>query len=134
MAAGEKLSFTQKDIHIKGHAIECRINAEDASNGFRPSPGKINSLHIPGGNGVRVDSFLYQGYSVPPHYDSMLAKLIVYATTRDEAIMKMKRALGEFVVDGVITNVDYHFQIMENNVYKSGLYDTGFIENSMGVD
>ena len=134
IAAGHKMQYAQADVKILGHAIECRINAEDASNGFRPSPGKINSLHIPGGNGVRVDSFLYQGYSVPPHYDSMLAKLIVYATTRDEAIMKMKRALGEFVVDGVITNVDYHFQIMENNVYKSGLYDTGFIENSMGVD
>ncbi len=134
IAAGHKMNYKQKDIKISGHAIECRINAEDPSKGFRPSPGKILGLHIPGGNGVRVDSFLYQGYTVPPHYDSMLAKLIVYAGDREQAISKMKRALGEFVVDGVITNVDYHFQIMENEVYKSGVYDTGFIENNMGVD
>lgn len=134
IAYGEKLSYEQKDIKISGHSIECRINAEDPSKNFAPSPGNITALHIPSGIGVRVDSFIYQGYKVSPHYDSMVAKLIVHGRDRVEAMDRMKRALGEFIVDGIKTNVDYHFNIMDNENYKSGDYDTGFINTYMGVD
>ncbi|MBC2425595.1 acetyl-CoA carboxylase biotin carboxylase subunit, partial [Clostridium beijerinckii] len=101
IASGEKLNISQKDIEIKGHAIECRINAEDAEKDFRPSPGKVKGLFMPGGPGVRVDTFLYDGYIIPPNYDSMIAKLIVYGNDREEAINKMRRALGEFLVGGI---------------------------------
>ncbi|HCC06902.1 MAG TPA: acetyl-CoA carboxylase biotin carboxylase subunit [Clostridiales bacterium] len=129
IATGKKLEIMQKDVKINGHAIECRINAEDPEHNFRPSPGKIENMHIPGGLGVRVDSAIYNGYTIPPNYDSMLTKLIVHAKTRTEAIAKMKRALSEFIVDGVKTNIDFHFQILNNEMFKNGTYDTGFIEH-----
>ncbi|PRR79555.1 Biotin carboxylase [Clostridium liquoris] len=127
IASGEKLSFTQEDIEIKGNAIECRINAEDPEKDFRPSPGKIDGLFVPGGLGVRVDSLLYDGYKIPPNYDSMVAKLVVYGKNREEAINKMRRALGEFLIGGIKTNIDYQFNIINNNEFIKGSYDTGFI-------
>lgn len=127
IAAGEELSFKQKDIKIKGHAIECRINAENPKKGFRPSPGKIETLMIPGGFGVRVDSAVYQGYTIPSSYDSMIAKLIVHSNDREDAINKMKRALGEFIVEGIDTNIDFQYEIMNNEKFKSGEFDTAFI-------
>lgn len=127
IAYGEKLEYTQVDINVKGHAIECRINAEDAENNFMPSCGKINIVNVPGGLGVRLDSFIYDGYVVPPNYDSMLGKLIVYANTRDEAIMKMKRALEEYVIEGIKTNIDFHCKILNNKDYKIGKVHTGFL-------
>ena len=107
IADGQKLSFTQQDIEINGHAIECRINAENPEKGFRPSPGTITDLHLPGGKGIRVDSAIYSGCSISPYYDSMVAKLIVWAKNRDEAIQKMQSALGEVIIEGIDTNVDY---------------------------
>lgn len=127
IAAGEELSFKQEDIKIKGHAIECRINAENPKKGFRPSPGKIETLIIPGGFGVRIDSAVYQGYTIPSTYDSMIAKLIVHSNDRDNAINKMKRALGEFIIEGIDTNIDFQYEIMNNEVFKSGEFDTSFI-------
>jgi len=111
------------------HAIECRINAEDPHNGFRPCPGKITTYHAPGGHGVRVDTHVYAGYTIPPHYDSMIAKLIAVAQTRDEAIEKMKRALREFVIEGVKTTIPFHLQLMDNADYRSGNYTTKFMED-----
>lgn len=128
VASGEKLSFSQKDIHINGHAIECRINAENPELNFRPSPGKIEALHTPGGFGIRIDSAVYQGYTIPPYYDSMIAKLIVHAPTRDEAIMKMKWALAEFIVDGVDTNIDFQLKIIGHKAFKDGNYNNSFLE------
>lgn len=130
IAAGEKLDIKQKDIKIKGHSIECRINAENPSKGFRPSPGTIETLIIPGGNGVRVDTAVYQNYKIPSMYDSMIAKLIVYANTRDEAINKMKCALGEFIVEGIDTNIDFQYEVMNNENFKLGNFDTSFIEQN----
>lgn len=127
VASGEPLDFTQDDITITGHSIECRINAENPSLNFRPSPGTIRALHIPGGPGIRVDSAVYQGYTIPPYYDSMIAKLIVHAKTRDEAIMKMKRALAEFIVDGVDTNIDFQLDLIRNEFFEKGDYDNGFL-------
>ncbi len=127
IAAGENLSFKQKDIKLTGHAIECRINAENPSKGFRPSPGKIETLIIPGGMGIRVDSSVYQGYTIPPTYDSMIAKLIAYGKDREEAISKMKRALGEFIVEGIDTNIDFQYEILNNENFKCGKFDTSFI-------
>ena len=109
IASGEALPFSQEDIHIQGHAIECRINAENPWKNFRPSPGTITDLHLPGGQGIRVDTGIYNGYQIPPYYDSMLAKLIVHGNNREEAIAKMKSALGEMIIQGVDTNVDYQF-------------------------
>lgn len=128
VASGKKLSFNQKDIHINGHAIECRINAENPELNFRPSPGKIEALHTPGGFGIRIDSAVYQGYTIPPYYDSMIAKLIVHAPTRDEAIMKMKWALAEFIVDGVDTNIDFQLKIIGHKAFKDGNYNNSFLE------
>ncbi|QFF99407.1 acetyl-CoA carboxylase biotin carboxylase subunit [Psychrobacillus glaciei] len=128
IAAGEKLAFKQKDIKIKGWAIECRINAENPAKNFMPSPGKIDMYLAPGGNGVRVDSAMYPGYSIPPFYDSMVAKLITYGDTREEAIAKMKRALGEFIIDGVETTILFHEKLMDHEVFKSGDFDTKFLE------
>ena len=127
VASGEKLDFSQNDIKISGHAIECRINAENPHLNFRPSPGTIDALHIPGGPGIRVDSAVYQGYTIPPYYDSMIAKLIVYAPTRAEAIMKMKWALAEFIVDGVDTNIDFQLELIKNPDFEKGDYDNGFL-------
>ncbi len=130
IAAGEKLSFSQEDIHLTGHSIECRINAENPDENFRPSPGKISALHIPGGPGVRIDSAVYQGYCIPPFYDSMIAKLIVYGKNRDEAIMKMRWALSEFIVDGVSTNIDFQLNLIKHKAFESGDYDIGFLNRT----
>ena len=128
VAAGEKLSVTQKDIHIQGHAIECRINAENPAKNFMPCPGKITNIHIPGGNGVRVDTHIYNEYKVPANYDSMLMKLIVHGKDRAEAIAKMRSALGELIIEGIDTNLDFQFEILSNPVYQDGhKIDTGFI-------
>ncbi len=131
IAAGEKLNYKQEDIKINGHSIECRINAEDPSKDFRPNPGKINNLHVPGGLGIRLDSAVYAGYSIPPYYDSMIAKLIVHGKDRKEAISKMKRALGEFVIDGLKTNIDFQYALINTREFQSGNYDTGFIQKLM---
>lgn len=128
VAQGKPLPFTQEDIQVRGHAIECRINAENPEQGFRPSPGKIRSLHIPGGPGIRVDSAVYQGYTIPPYYDSMIAKLIVHAPTRSQAIMKMRWALAEFIVDGIDSNIDFQLRLIKNKDFEAGTYDNTFLE------
>ena len=127
IAAGQVLPYKQEDIKIEGHAIECRINAENPSKNFMPCPGEIKSLHIPGGYGVRIDSAAYQGYKIPPTYDSMIGKLIVHGKDRDEAIRKMRRALGEFIIEGVDTNIDFQFKIINNGNFIKGKFDTSFI-------
>ena len=129
IASGQPLSFSQEDIKIQGHAIECRINAENPWKNFRPSPGTITDLHLPGGQGIRVDTGIYSGYQIPPYYDSMLAKLIVHGNDREEAIAKMKSALGEVIIQGVDTNVDYQFEIMNDPDYQKGIFDIGFLES-----
>ena len=111
------------------HAIQCRINAEDPMNEFRPSPGKILQYHSPGGHGVRIDTHVYAGYSIPPHYDSMISKLIVVAQTREEAILKMKRALDEYIIEGVKTTIPFHQKLMENPEFNSGNFTTKFMES-----
>lgn len=128
VAAGEPLSFTQEDIRPRGHAIECRVNAEEPERDFLPSPGTISQMHLPGGNGVRVDTAAYDGFSITPYYDSMIAKIIVHARDRTQAIAKMRTALEEMVVVGVKTNLDFQFAIMENETFRAGEADTGFIE------
>lgn len=130
IAGGEKLSITQEDVQIRGHAIECRINAENPALGFRPSPGVIKSLHIPGGMGIRVDSAVYQGYEISPYYDSMIGKLITFAATREEAIAKMKWALAEFIVDGVATNIDFHLKLIRTEEFLDGNYDNGYLNRT----
>ena len=132
VASGMPLSFTQEDVRLRGHAIECRINAEIPEKNFMPSPGKITVLHLPGGNGVRVDTALYTGYIVPSSYDSMIAKILVYAPNRDAAIRKMRAALNETLIIGVETNLDFQFRIMHNPVFCEGKADTGFIEKFVG--
>ncbi|MCH1436581.1 acetyl-CoA carboxylase biotin carboxylase subunit [Flavobacteriales bacterium] len=127
VAAG--IPITGKNYEPTLHAIECRINAEDPSNDFRPCPGKITTYHAPGGLGVRVDTHVYAGYVIPPYYDSMIAKLIVVAQTREEAIEKMKRALSEFTIEGVKTTIPFHLQLMDNEDYRSGNYTTKFMED-----
>ena len=129
IAAGEKLQWRQKDIRITGHAIECRINAENPAKNFMPCPGKIEYLHLPGGNGVRIDSAIYTGYTIPPNYDSMIAKIIVYGKDRQTAIDKMRSALGEVNIDGITTNLDYQYDIITHPVFQSGNITTSFIEN-----
>ena len=131
IADGQKLSFRQEDIKISGHAIECRINAENPEKGFRPSPGTITDLHLPGGKGIRVDSAIYSGCSISPYYDSMVAKLIVWAKNRDEAIQKMQSALGEVIIEGIDTNVDYLYELLNHPIYQSGEFNVNFIEKMM---
>lgn len=131
IAAGKELPYSQEDINIKGHSIECRINAENPALNFRPSPGRINALHIPGGPGIRIDSSAYQGYTITPYYDSMIAKLIVYAPTREEAIAKMKWALAEFIVEGVDTNIDFQLSLIRDPVFEDGNYDIGYLGRKM---
>jgi acetyl-CoA carboxylase, biotin carboxylase subunit len=126
VAAGEKIEAKPKKPH--GHAIEFRINAEDPENNFRPSPGKITSLHFPGGFGVRNDSHIYHSYSIPPYYDSLIAKLIVWGTDRERAIMRGKRALNEFIVEGIKTTIPFHLKVLEDSRFKSGNFDTSFLE------
>ena len=128
IAAGEPLSVTQDQVAIKGHAIKCRINAENPEKHFMPCPGWITNLHMPGGNGVRVDSHIYCNYKVPANYDSMLMKLIVYDKDRASAIAKMRSALGELIIEGIDTNVDFQYEILENKAFQEGDTDTGFIE------
>ena len=128
VAAGEPLSVTQEDVTIKGHAIECRINAENPSKNFMPCPGLITNVHIPGGNGVRVDTHIYSDYKVPANYDSMLMKLIVYDKDRESAIAKMRSALGEVVIEGIETNINFQYEILENEAFQEGDTDTSFIE------
>ncbi len=127
ISAGEELSVKQKDIKITGHAIECRINAEIPQKGFMPSPGKITALHFPGGMGVRVDSAAYAGYDIPMYYDSMIAKLIVCDKTRDKAIDKLRSALGELVIEGVSTNSDFAYEIINSDIFKKVYITTDFI-------
>lgn len=128
IASGETLSCTQDEVQLTGHAIECRINAENPKKGFRPSPGTITDMYLPGGKGVRIDTAIYPGYSIPPYYDSMIAKLIVWAKDRQEAIQKMQSALGEMVIEGVHTNIDYQYEILNHPDYLSGNVDVGFIQ------
>ena len=128
IASGEKLSVKQKDITFNGHSMEVRINAENPEKNFMPCPGTIIDLHIPGGNGVRVDTAIYPGYKIPPTYDSMIAKIIVYGKDRNESIAKMKSAISELVVDGITTNTDFILKILEDQDFKNNNYDTSFIE------
>ena len=133
IASGEELSLTQEEVVFSGHSIECRINAENPNKNFAPSPGKIQFLNLPGGNGVRVDTAVYSGYTIPPLYDSMIAKLIVHGKSRDEAINKMVRALEEFVIEGIDNNVEFQIDILNNEKFRSGSFDTGFISSEYNL-
>jgi acetyl-CoA carboxylase biotin carboxylase subunit len=126
IAAGKKISG--KDYFPALHAIQCRINAEDPSNDFRPSPGKITEYHEPGGHGIRIDTHVYAGYTIPPHYDSMVAKLITVAQTREEAILKMSRALDEYIIEGVNSTIPFHRKLMLDENFKKGNFTTKFME------
>lgn len=128
VAAGEKLGFTQDDVEIKGHAIECRINAEDPDNNFRPCAGKIDTYITPGGPGVRVDSVVYAGYTIPPYYDSLIGKLLVWGKDREEAIARMQRSLQEFVIKGIPTTIPFHQQVLKNAFFQRGEIYTNFIQ------
>ncbi|MDH1443271.1 acetyl-CoA carboxylase biotin carboxylase subunit [Pseudomonas sp. GD03721] len=133
IAAGNKLSIKQEDVKILGHSVECRINAEDPDN-FMPSPGKVKHFHAPGGNGVRVDSHLYSGYSVPPHYDSLIGKLITFGKDRDEAMARMRNALDEIVVDGIKTNVPLHRDLVRDKGFVKGGVNIHYLEKKLGMD
>jgi acetyl-CoA carboxylase biotin carboxylase subunit len=126
VAAGQEIE--DKELKMRGHAIECRINAEDPAHNFRPSAGEIKVFHLPGGHSVRVDTHAYAGYRIPPHYDSMIAKLIVSAPTREDAIKRMKRSLEEFIIEGVKTTIPYHIQLMEDENFKNGTFNTKYLE------
>jgi acetyl-CoA carboxylase biotin carboxylase subunit len=128
-AAGLPIEFTQEDIQLVGHAIECRINAEDPAKNFRPFAGTVGALNVPGGIGVRVDSHIYQGYQIPPTYDSLLGKLIVHAPTREKAMDRMRRALSEYIIEGVRTTIPFHLQLMTDPVFRSGNFDIKFLED-----
>ena len=128
IASGLPLDIKQEDVHLSGHVIECRINAEDPKNGFRPSPGKIESIHVPGGFGIRIDTAAYQGYEIPQYYDNMIAKLIVRGRDRGEAITKMKVALGEMLIEGVQTNIDYQLSLLRDSEFMKGQFDIGFLD------
>ncbi|HRK53223.1 MAG TPA: acetyl-CoA carboxylase biotin carboxylase subunit [Cyclobacteriaceae bacterium] len=132
VAAGVPISGTNYFPNL--FAMECRINAEDPANGFRPSPGKIVNLHMPGGHGVRIDSHIYAGYTIPPNYDSMIAKLIVSGQSREEVITRMKRALSEFVIEGIKTTIPFHLKLMDNQIFRSGKFTTSFLETSFNFD
>jgi acetyl-CoA carboxylase biotin carboxylase subunit len=132
VAYGVKIQ--EREIEMKGHAIECRINAEDPEFNFRPSAGVITVFHPPGGHGVRLDTHAYSGYRIPPHYDSMIAKLIVSAPTREDAIKKMKRSLEEFIIEGIKTTIPYHIQLMDDPNFKSGKFTTKYLENNFKFD
>ncbi|MGI6554044.1 MAG: acetyl-CoA carboxylase biotin carboxylase subunit [Bacillota bacterium] len=131
IASGEPLRLKQEDVQVRGWAIECRINAEDPDKGFRPCPGTITRYHAPGGNGVRVDTAIYAGYSIPPFYDSMIAKLIVWAPTREEAVQRMKRCLQELKIEGVSTTASFHLKVLDNPFFNKGEVFTNFIETHM---
>ena len=127
LAAGQKISG--ENYFPLMHAIQCRINAEDPNTDFRPSPGKITNYHCPGGHGIRIDAHVYSGYMIPPNYDSMISKLIVVAQTREEAIMKMKRALDEYVIEGIKTTIPFHQKLMEDESFKKGDFTTKFMDD-----
>lgn len=131
IAAGEKLPYRQEDIEIRGHALECRINAEDPAQNFRPSPGRVEKYHAPGGFGIRVDSALYPGYEIPPYYDSLLAKVIAWAPTREEAIARMRSALQEMVIEGIPTTIPFHLKILDNAFFRRGEVYTNFIQRRL---
>ncbi len=131
IASGLPLSYRQEDIHLQGHSIEVRINAEKPEDHFRPCPGTIRDLHLPGGKGIRIDSAIYSGYRIPPYYDSMLAKISVWAKNREEAIRKMQSALGEIIIEGVDTNLNYQYEILNHPKYLSGEISTDFIKEEM---
>ena len=128
IASGETLKIRQEDVKLQGHAIECRINAENPCKNFRPSPGRISTLHLPGGQGIRVDTGIYSGYEIPPYYDSMLAKLIVHGEDRPRAIAKMLSAIGEVIIGGIDTNVDYQFEILSDHDYQEGNINVDFLK------
>ncbi len=130
IAGGERLDIKQKEVEFRGHSIECRINAENPSKKFMPSPGTITGLNLPGGNGIRIDTAIYEGYTIPPYYDSMIAKIIVHGSNRNEAVAKMKRALEELVIEGVETNRDFLFEIIRSADFIRGTFDTSFIEKN----
>ena len=132
IAAGEKLSLSQEDVEFQGHAIECRINAEDPKT-FMPSPGLINLFHAPGGPGVRLDTHIYSGYKVPPYYDSMIGKLIAHGADRDAAIARMKNALTEIVIEGIRTNVPLHQEIFQHAAFQQGGTDIHYLEKRLGL-
>jgi acetyl-CoA carboxylase biotin carboxylase subunit len=132
VASDESLSVSQNDILAVGHAIEFRINAEDPDMGFLPSPGEISALEVPGGIGVRVDSAIYAGYKIPPFYDSLIGKLIVWGGDRDEAISRSRRALREYEVEGIKTTIPLHLRLLDDDVFRSGEYDTGYLEGMLG--
>ena len=128
IAAGLPLSIKQEEVELKGHAIECRINAENPKRNFMPCPGTIAEVHLPGGYGVRIDTAVYSGYEIPPYYDSMIAKVIVHDKTRASAIDKMRSTLGELILNGVTTNVDFQYEILNNEDFQKGNFTTAFIE------
>src|SRR6056297_797216 len=128
IANGINREYSQEKIKFSGHAIECRVNAEDPSNNFVPSPGKVTIVNLPGGNGIRIDSFIYNGYLISPIYDSMITKIIVHGDNRQEAINKMKGALGEMTIEGIKLNTSFLFEIMEDKNFVNSNYDTSFIE------
>ena len=129
VASGERLNLKQKKVRNQGVAIECRINAEDPQNGFRPQPGKVTIYNPPGGQGVRVDSHVHTGYEIPPYYDSLISKLIVYQKTREEAIACMKRALGEYAIGGIKTTIPLQLELITHSQFASGNINTNFVEN-----
>ena len=133
LAEGDRLNISQEDIIPYGHAIECRINAEDTENHFIPCPGKITKYVVPGGIGIRVDSHSYQGYEISPYYDSMIGKIITFGMDREEAIARMKRALNEFIIEGVETTIPFHLKVLENKNYLKGNVTTSFIEKEFGL-
>ena len=133
IASGKKLGITQEQVQIRGHAIEVRINAEKPEENFRPCPGTVTGLHLPGGKGIRIDSAIYSGYTIPPYYDSMIAKISVWARTRSEAIRKMESALGEVIIEGVDTNVNYQYGILEDEEFRKGNVDIEFINDRQQV-
>jgi acetyl-CoA carboxylase, biotin carboxylase subunit len=133
VAAGEKLRLRQKDIQLRGHAIECRINAEDPYR-FTPSPGKITSYHPPGGPGIRVDSHVYQGYTVPPNYDSMVGKVIAYGATREQAMARMRIALSEMVVEGIQTNIPLHRELLNDTRFMRGAVSIHYLEQKLAQE
>jgi acetyl-CoA carboxylase biotin carboxylase subunit len=130
VAAGEPLNYEQKDIKMEGHAIECRINAEDWERNFMPNPGHIENVHFPGGPGIRVDTHTYSGYDIPPYYDSLVAKLIAHGKDREEAITRLRRSLDEFIIEGIKTTIPFHRKLIDHTDFKSGNFDTGFLERT----
>jgi acetyl-CoA carboxylase biotin carboxylase subunit len=132
IAAGEPLKLSQGDIEFRGHAIECRINAEDPFDDFRPSPGRIEMYYPPGGRGVRLDSHAYAGYTIPPHYDSMIAKVITFGKDRREAMDKMSRALSEYLITGIKTTIPFEQAILQDPNFRRGVYSTNFVEQLLG--